>query len=109
MADILADLADLYHQLLRWRHCPEGRGASWRSGLRARRRAIARTLQDAPHLRPLLHDAETLEIAWGLAAAAAATETGEKDLPALPPWTVDQILDPAFHPDGPRLRPRRDC
>ena len=92
-------LAVLAAHLLKWRVQAEHRGASWRSTIRVQRSSIARLLRKMPSLKHSLEDPDFLEGAWDDAIVMVIHDTGIDELPALPIWTVEQILDPNFLPD----------
>lgn len=98
--EIESRLKVLLTHLLKWRHQPEGRCGSWRSTIRDQRRGIAKILKESPSLHT--HPAKALKDEYGYAVSDAIDETGlpEDAFPSACPFTIDQILDPAFLPDG---------
>jgi hypothetical protein len=92
-------LSILAAHLLKWHLQPQRRGRSWRNTIKTQRKDIARLLRHAPSLRPVLVDAEFVEIFWGDAGTMFHNETGIGEYPDAPVWTVKQMLDPDFLPD----------
>lgn len=89
----------IIHHLLKWHAQPGLRGRSWQSTLREQRRQAEKLLKESPSLRPqllpLVHEA------YPEALADALDETGlrPQSFPASCPFTVEQIVDPAYLPD----------
>lgn len=90
----------LVAHLLKWVYQPARRGRSWRRTIRVQRARIARALAEMPSLRRLLDDECWLAHTYRVAFEIAAAETNLRDLPSDLPWSVEQILDPAFPADG---------
>lgn len=98
--ELVDRLAVLLAHLLKWRCQPERRGNSWRLTIEEQRRRIARRLNKSPSLK---HDSdEALAEAYADAVLKAAKETGidRQAFPDRCPFTLEQILDAAFWPDG---------
>lgn len=93
-------LKTLLVHLLKWRFQPSGRGGSWRGTIRDQRVQIAKVIKESPSLRS--HPAKALaeEYANAVPEAADETELAEGAFPVTCPFTIEQILDPAFFPDG---------
>jgi len=95
-------LDGLLMHLLKWRYQPSGRhtGHSWRSTIREHRRQLTRILRDSPSLRPRV--ATVLTASYANARSDASDETGLPlaTFPEACPWTVEQILDEDFWPEG---------
>jgi hypothetical protein len=91
-------LRTLLSHLLKWRHQPERRSASWEITIRRTRRDIQDHLLENPSLRP--RQAEIMAAAYGLARADAADETGLPlaSLPEACPFALDEALDEGFWP-----------
>jgi hypothetical protein len=89
----------LLPHLLKWDARPERRGRSWLLTIREQRRQVARVLDQNPSLRP--HLDSILADAYGDAILAAAREMERDDdsLPAMVPWTFDQIMHGELSPD----------
>ncbi|MEZ4867175.1 MAG: DUF29 domain-containing protein [Caldilineaceae bacterium] len=93
-------LVILLAHLLKWHYQPERRSRSWEATLRVQRIQLQKLLKQNPSLRAQLADfiADAYEQAINLAWA----ETGlDFDIfPALCPYTVQDVLDSAFFPEG---------
>lgn len=86
--------------LLKWRFQPQARSSGWRGTLREQRRQIGRILNDSPSLRPTLGDVAQEEYPHARTGAAEETGLPETAFPAACPFTVEDILDPAFLPEA---------
>lgn len=93
-------LKTLLAHLLKWRFQPEGRGGSWRGTIREQRVQIAKILRESPSLRT--HPSKALHEEYAHAIPEAVDETGlpEAAFPASCPFTIEQILDPAWLPES---------
>lgn len=93
-------LKTLLAHLLKWRFQPSGRGGSWRGTIRDQRVQIAKVIKESPSLRS--HPAKALAEEYANAVPEAVDETGlaEDAFPATCPFTIEQILDPDFLPNG---------
>jgi hypothetical protein len=91
--ELAARLTVLLLHLLKWRHQPSLRGASWRATIAVQRLDIADLLEDSPSLKSVL--AEALARAYRKAIKEAERETGR---PRRPFWP---------RAPGPSSRPRR--
>jgi hypothetical protein len=82
--------------LLKWAHQPERRGTSWELSVGNARDAIARRLAESPSLRPQL--ADMIAGRYPNARRHAALEMGlaPDALPAVCPFTVEQLLDDGY-------------
>ena len=89
----------LLTHLLKYKHQPERRGASWKATLVRMRTEIPEVLEENPSLRPKL--ASLAEQAYPAAVRPAAAETGlpEAAFPGQCPYTLDQILDLDYLPE----------
>ncbi len=85
--------------MLKWRHEPKKRSRSWHLTIVTQRQEIADLLQQSPSLRPKL--AASLAATYGAAVARVVVQTKLEESALDPhcPFTLDQILDPAFLPD----------
>lgn len=92
-------LSVLLGHLLKWQYQPERRGNSWRATIREQRTQVNLVLSDNPSLKPYL--AEALAIVYQLGQDLAVQETGldYSTFPVDYPYTLPQILDPAFLPN----------
>jgi len=96
----------LVMHLLKWRHQPEEHSYhrhSWRSTINEQRDRLELLLRDNPGLRPQLP--EVLAEHYLKARKHASEETGKllDTFPEVCPWTVQQILDDDFWPEGESL------
>jgi hypothetical protein len=89
-------LAVICEHLLKWEYQPTGRSRSWRGSVREARRQIADLIEESPSLQP--YPATRLAWAYGHGREKAEDDAGLLDLPPDCPWTVEQLLDPAFWP-----------
>jgi Domain of unknown function DUF29 len=99
--ELISRLSVLLLHLLKWRYQPDKRSPSWEASIRVQCNRLADHLDDNPSLKPLLPQA--LLSAYRDAALEAVAETGlaGATFPATCPWTVDQVMDAGFWPDGP--------
>lgn len=90
----------LLQHLLKWQFQPEKRKRGWKASIAEQRIRIARVIKRSPSLRD--YPAENLDGSFVIARNAAITETDlpETALPEACPYTIAQILDPAFLPGG---------
>jgi hypothetical protein len=93
-------MAVLLAHLLKWASQPARRSRSWDATIRVQRDSILHRLQRTPSLKRSLSDPDWWHDAWNDAVARAIDETGLSDFPARCPWSVDEILDRAWKPDG---------
>ncbi len=92
-------MAVLLAHLLKWRHQPGRRGASWQVTIRNQRRGIARRLDETPSLRPRLDQRDWWAGIWDDATAQAAEETGLSEFPDTCPWSAHEVLDQGWLPE----------
>lgn len=99
--ELQSRLRVLVCHLLKWQAQPARRSASWSSTIRDQRREIARCLEDAPSLRPLLD--EILDRTYAAARRDAAMETGiaVAILPGRCPYSIEETLSPSYLPEPP--------
>ena len=93
-------LTQLVLHLLKWRFQPNRRGTSWRLSIKQQRIAIGRHLARNPSLKPFLPEAVADAYADGLLDTVEETGIDEASFPDVNPWTLEQMLDPAFLPDA---------
>jgi len=93
-------LANLLVHLLKWRYQPERRGKSWRQSILVARQRIARRLKRNPSLRPRLPILVIDAYIDARALAASQTELPLDMFPDQCPWTLEQIQDADFLPEG---------
>lgn len=98
--ELVNRLTVLLLHLLKWRYQPSRRGHSWRLSVKEQRLRLAAHLEDNPSLRSVL-DASVVR-AYRLAVIEAERETGLSDatFPGVCPFTVAQMMDEAFWPEG---------
>ncbi|KQQ88724.1 DUF29 domain-containing protein [Aureimonas sp. Leaf324] len=86
--------------LLKWRYQPDRRSGSWKGSIVEQRNRLQRRIAKSPSLKA--YPAEVLGDEYALARtlAAAETELPEDVFPHECPFTLEDILDPAFYPDG---------
>ena len=99
--EIRSRLIVLLAHLLKWACQPAGRSNSWRASIVEARSEIAGELDDSPSLRH--YPGEVLARQYDVARLSAAGDTG-LDADAFPdtcPYTIEQVLDPAFWPEAP--------
>ena len=93
----------LVMHLLKWCYQPEEHqhhGHSWRSTINEQRSELELLLRDNPSLHSQLP--EVLAERYPKARAHASNETGKPlaTFPQVCPWTVPQVLDDDFWPEG---------
>ena len=98
---VRSHLRILVMHLLKWTYQPGHRSESWRSGISNARAEIEERLEDSPRLTPLLP--ELLTWVYPRARRRATEETGLAlaTFPDQCPWSLAQILEEGFYPDGP--------
>jgi hypothetical protein len=86
--------------LLKWRFQPEKQKTGWKASIFEARRQLRRVLNESPSLKS--YPESVLAEEYEAARLKAAGETGlpENDFPASSPFTIEQIVDPAFYPEG---------
>ena len=86
--------------LLKWAYQPERRSRSWRGSVTRARQNLARRLRQSPSLRPDLP--EFMTEAYADARRLAADQTGLPlaTFPETCPWSLDQLQDLDFLPEG---------
>ena len=94
-------LGILLTNLLKWEKLPGERSGNWRSAIATWRHAVLEVLKGSPSLSS--YPAEVLEEVHGCARAKASEETTVflHLFPETCPYTIEQILDPDFLPEGP--------
>ncbi len=98
---IRSDLSVLLLHLLKWRCQPAKRKSGWRGSIREHRRRIAEEIVASPSLRR--YPGEVLQEVYEFARSNAEDETGVggATIPEKCPFTIEEVLDPAFYPDLP--------
>ena len=90
-------LAVICTHLLKWHVQSEGKGGGWRGSIIEARDQIDDVIGESPSLAP--YPAAQLARVYARGRRRAEAETGRTDLPAACPWTIEQVMDPAFWPD----------
>ena len=85
--------------LLKWHYQEAERSASWKGTILEQRTRLRRRIKASPSLKS--YPAEVIPEEYASARLLAAGETGlpEETFPTSCPFTIEQILDPAFLPD----------
>ena len=98
--EIGSRLLVLLVHLLKWRFQPERRGATWEATIMEQRDQIAETIADNPSLRLL--PGEILDKKYRLARirAAGETELPKATFPEPCPFSLEDVLDDNFWPEG---------
>jgi hypothetical protein len=98
--ELVSRLTVLMLHLLKWQFQPGLRGASWETTIKVQRIRLADHLADNPSLKP--HLADAIASAYRVARLEASSETGlnPTTFPASSPWSVGEILDEDFWPNG---------
>jgi Domain of unknown function DUF29 len=97
--DIRNRLTKLFAHLLKWKHQPGHRGASWRATIRDQRRELAEIVHDSPSLRSYLDRQVKERYLSGRLEAAEETGIAFGLFPEECPFTAEQVLDLAFWPE----------
>ncbi len=100
--ELASRMAVLLLHLLKWQYQPARQGTSWQLTIKNQRERLKRRLKKTPSLKQCLKDEDWWSDAWGDALDETEKETGiaiEK-LPQECPWTVEQILDDSWFPNG---------
>jgi hypothetical protein len=97
---VQSQLRLILSHLLKWRHQPDKRTESWRTTIANGRVLVQEALEDLPSLARELPALATA--AYARARRDAAKETGLPlaTFPEACPWTVEQVLDADFWPEG---------
>ncbi len=93
-------LAVVIMHLLKWRHQPEKRSASWKRTLIEQRRQLNNLLRESPSLRSF--PASIVPEDYEFIRSTAADETGLEfsEFPDECPFSIEEILDAGFLPEG---------
>ena len=100
--EVRSYLEGLILHLLTWRYQSAYRQAShsWRDSIEENRARIPDCLDDSPSLRPQLPDLLRQCYPHARRGAARETRLPLATFPETCPWTVDQLLDATFWPEG---------
>ena len=95
-------LQRLVTHLLKWQYQPSGHqtGHSWQSTIRTQRHEIADLLEQSPSLRRTVPDALNARYTLAREHASNQTRLPLATFPETCPWTVEQVLDADFWPEG---------
>ncbi|NJL83928.1 MAG: DUF29 domain-containing protein [Chloroflexaceae bacterium] len=93
-------LGILLAHLLKWQFQPTNRSNSWLSTIREQRLQINLLLSDSPSLKSYLSEALAIADELALTLALQETQLGEEIFPETCPYTLEQILDSQFLPNG---------
>ena len=85
--------------LLKWRHQPQRRGASWRLTIRNQRTEIRELLEESPSLNAQVQDLFIRQYREARELAALETELPETTFPTECPFTLEETLSPGYWPD----------
>ncbi|PSJ56314.1 DUF29 domain-containing protein [Kumtagia ephedrae] len=98
--EIESRLNVLVMHLLKWCYQPQKCTPSWRATIIEQRMRISKRLKASPSLRN--YPATVLDEEYVTARLRAAGETGLSEVifPEGCPFTIEEILDPAFFPEG---------
>jgi hypothetical protein len=93
-------LSILLLHLLKWQYQPVRRGRSWLLTIKEQRIQFAEVMDENPGLKS--QQPVILKAAYRLARVRVSRETGldESVFPSECPWTIEQIIDHDFFPDG---------
>ena len=94
--ELVSWLRVLMLHLLKWRHQPFKRSASWEVSLKVQRHDLVRHLKDNPSLKPLVPD--IVNDVYEDAVLDSMLETGLPELafPETCPWSFDEMMDEGF-------------
>jgi hypothetical protein len=92
----------LLTHLLKWQYQPEGRreGHSWEDTIWEQRRQLVALLQDSPSLRHEVAPRLAQQYPAARRKARRDTQLPDAMFPATCPWSVEQVLDEEFWPEG---------
>ncbi len=95
-----SNLRVLLMHLLKWQYQSSKRSNSWKITIREHRQRVNDTLQDSPSLNSFLE--ENLEKLYKQSCGQASDETGLSlaTFPQSCPYSLTQILDESYFPNG---------
>ena len=98
--EIRSRLVVLLAHLLKWAYQPDARSNSWRASILEARTEIRGELDESPSLRR--YPGEVLAQQYEVARLSAAGDSGlgVDTFPATCPFTIEEVLDPEFWPEG---------
>lgn len=94
--ELLRRMSILIAHLLKWTYQPTHRGNSWRRTILDQRQEINDLIEDSPSLANHFDEMEWLQKAWQRGVQQAINETGIKNLPQQPIWTINEIREKDF-------------
>lgn len=97
---VASDLNKILEHLIKWRYQPEKRKAGWRSSIREHRDRIERIIADSPSLSALPGEALSEEYRKARDAALDDTGLSVDRIPRRCPFSIEQVLDPAYWPEA---------
>ncbi len=100
---VRSQLARLVAHLLKWSYQPEARRLSehsWRATIEDARNTVRELVAESPSFQPQLPDFLASAYRSALAQAVAETNLPKQTFPAVCPWSLDQVLDDDFWPEG---------
>ena len=97
--ELISRLRVLLLNLLKWKHQPMHRTASWQNSIRTQRLDISDHLDDNPSLKSQMDD--VMKRAYRGARLEASAQTGlpERTFPAKCPWDFAEIMKAGFWPE----------
>ncbi len=97
--ELVSRLTILLLHLLKWKHQPSRRGASWEASVANSRDDLVDHIKDNPSLKS--HVPEGIDAAYRRARRDATAETGltASTFPTSCPWSFEQIMDLDFWPE----------
>jgi hypothetical protein len=96
--ELVSRLTVLLLHLLKWRHQPHLRGASWRLSIANARDEIADLIADNPSLKAQLIEILASAYRYARRKAAVETELAEGEFPPSCPWSFETAIDEGFWP-----------
>lgn len=102
-------LEKLVLHLLKWRYQPDKRvrGHSWEDTIREQRRRLSRLLSQNPSLGPTVPTVLAESYPYVRQRAQLQTRLPLATFPEACPWSVEQVLDADFWPEGETPPPRQ--
>jgi hypothetical protein len=99
---IESNLGVILLHLLKWQHQPGGRNNSWRASIVEHRKRLGRDIKDSPSLKRYPGEVLADQYETARLAASGETQLPEAVFPVSCPYSIEQVLDPAFWPDAPQ-------
>ena len=99
-AEVSRRLTELLTNLLDWQVDARPRSAPWHEQIFAQRNELA-DLLSSPSLSDFAAKDLSRGYTWARRSSAATAKRDLADFPAKCPYTLEQILDEDFYPDGP--------